>query len=92
MNKEHLETDLTIKTSYKIGHIFTVDTPSNCPIIRWQGSRSMGEIDQESRSTHNFNAQRVSSIRTAQLYFYVYMTINSLNIIEKWHQRLGCKF
>ncbi len=55
MNKEHLETDLTIKASYNVNHIFTVDTPSNCPIFRPPGSRCMGEIDQES-STHNFNA------------------------------------
>ncbi len=58
MNKEHLETDLTIKASYNVGHTFTVDTPSNCPIFRQPGSRCMGEIDRESRSIYNFNALR----------------------------------
>ncbi len=42
MNKEHLETDLTIKASHKVGQLFTVDTPSNCPIIC-----PPREIDQE---------------------------------------------
>ncbi len=36
VNKEHLETDLTIKTSFKVGHM--VDTPSNCSIFRPPGS------------------------------------------------------
>ncbi len=58
MNKEHLETDLTIKASYKVGHIFRVDTPLDCPIFRSPGSRRMGEIDQESRSTQTVNALR----------------------------------
>ncbi len=58
VNKEQLETDLTIKASYKVGHIFTVDTPSNCPIFRPPGGRCMGEIDQESRRTNNVNALR----------------------------------
>ncbi len=92
MNKEHLETDLTIKASYKVGHIFRVDTPSNCPICRSAGSRCMGEIDQESRSTHNLNALRALLLELGNYIFFVYMTINSFNIMEKWHQRLGCKF
>ncbi len=58
MNKEHLETDLSIKALYKVRYTFTVDTPSNCPIVGQPGSRCMGEIDQESRSTHNFNTLR----------------------------------
>ncbi len=58
MNKEHVETYLTIKASHKVGHIFTVDAPSNCPIFGSPGSRCMGEIDQKSRSTHNFIALR----------------------------------
>ncbi len=58
MNKERLETDLTIKLSYKGGYIFRVDTPSNCAIFRLAGRRCMGEIDQENRSTHNINALR----------------------------------
>ncbi len=29
MNKEHLGTDLIIKASYKVGHIFRVDTSLN---------------------------------------------------------------
>ncbi len=40
----------------KVEHFFTVDTSSNCHIFRLRGSRYMGEIDMESRSTHNFNA------------------------------------
>ncbi len=51
MNKEHLGTDLIIKASYKVGRMFRVDTSSNHPIFRPPGSRCMGEIDQESRST-----------------------------------------
>ncbi len=30
--------------------------------------------------------------KTRQLYCYVYLTFSSLNIIERWHQRLTCKF
>ncbi len=48
-----------MKASYKVEHIFTVDTPSNYPIFHPPGSRCIGEIDQESRSTNNFNALRV---------------------------------
>ncbi len=39
-----------------------------------------------------FQCPKGSSIRTGQLHFKVYMTINSLNIIEMWHQWLVCKF
>ncbi len=55
MNKEHLETNLTIKASDKEGHIFTVDTLSNCPICRHQEVEYMGEIDQESKTADNVN-------------------------------------
>ncbi len=93
MNKEHLESDLTIKASYKVGHILSWHT-FKLPHVLSPGSRiyiCMGEIKQES-STQNCNVLRALLYETRQLYFYIYMIMNSLNIIEKWHQRLGCTF
>ncbi len=59
MNKEHLESDLTIKASYKVGHILKLTHLQIAPIFRPPENRihtfAMGEIGEESRSTHNFN-------------------------------------
>ncbi len=55
MNKEHLETDLTIKASYKVGQILDLTHLQIAPFCIHQEVEYMGVIDQESRSTHNFN-------------------------------------
>ncbi len=55
MNKDHLETDLTIKASYKIGHILELAYLPMTPFFIHQEVEYMGKVDQESRSTQMYN-------------------------------------
>ncbi len=55
MHKEHLETDLMIKVSYKVGHILELTHLQIAPLFIHQEVEYMIEIDHESRSTRNFN-------------------------------------
>ncbi len=82
MYKEHLETDLTIQAFYKVGYILELTHLHIAPFSvtrKYNTYSCMGEIFYESRSAHNFNVLRALLYK----HFYVYMTINSLNIIEK---------
>ncbi len=55
MNKEHLEIDLTIKASYKVGHILELTHLQTSPFFVYQEVEYMREIDQERKSAHNVN-------------------------------------
>ncbi len=95
MNKEHLEIYLTIKASYKVGDILELIHLQIAPFLIYHEVECMhlhgGNRPGEQKNSQ-FECPKGSSIRNGQLYFYIYMTINSLNIIEKLHQRLGGKF
>ncbi len=61
MSKEHLETDLTIKASYKVVHILELTHLQIAPFFmtsKWNTYICMREIDQESKSANNLKSSR----------------------------------